>query len=643
MSVSTLLAGYVAPLVTITGVWAWTTTRRDFRVVLTIMTAMLLAILLLTASRGGLLSLLTALGFLIVIRLGQHSRALAIVPARLLYGAALVFGVIAAVLFMLSSLNATRSVGDAGRVDMWTSAVRMTGDHALLGVGPGLFGRAFRDYRDPAIAQDKLASAHNAYLNTAAETGLAGVVVSLWMGIRFIRAWYRNWKGESTQSGRLRLEGMSAALLGVGVHSLVDVFTITPIVLLILLLIVYCIRGQSRSFTRWWTATAALGIVLAYVVWLIQLDRAQIAYQRSIRGGEAALMDAQAAADIDPTLNLYDLQIAHILGQQVLAGSVVELNSARNAYLEAVKLEPTWDTGWMNLAALAERAGDLENAIVYVETARNINYFNIASLHYARLAEIVGADAPNRIVDAYILGLRYDNALPLSTFWTETELRRDAVMRYADSLDIDLQYRILAVHNPERASALVPDAPVTAAEWWIVGENALTNENDPQAAITAFNRVIDSAPLVGDYYVSRARAELYLDQAAAERDLNMAQLLGTHYEYPNAVRAQLAATSEARVSLLANALPPRLVLQEFAAVLYGRSVALFDVLPEMRPIGPGRAALQPWYELAEARAAAGDLDGARQVYRAILDYAPYEVEARERLLSSGATGQIHLF
>lgn len=636
MNVSTLLAGYVAPLVVIVAVWALTTSRRDFRVVLLTMAAALFGILVLTFSRGGILSLFTAIGFLVMLYLGRHSGVTRFIPARVLYAATTLVGVAAAILFVALSLNESRSFGDAGRLDMWSSAVRISSDHVLLGVGPGLFGRAFRAYRDPALAQDKLASAHNAYLNTAAETGLAGVVVSLWLAFSLGRAWYQNWRNAPSASARLRLEAALGALLGIGIHSLVDVFTITPIVLVMVLLAAYIVASQTTRqvvFARPWTALVALVIVLAYGLWFIQIDQAQIRYQRSLRGDEMALADAQAAAALDPALNLYALQTAHLLGQQAIADSNSDMDSARDAYRHAVELEPTWDTGWINLAAIAEQQGDLATAVRYLDRARRINQLNTASLHWARLAEQANSAPPEEIVAAYELALTINGSLPLSTFWTATELRQAALERYMETLELDAQYRILAVHDPERAYSLLLSEADSAAEWWIAGEYALTVNHDSADATAAFSEAIRRAPTAGDYYVARARAELTLDPSAAERDLNIAQLLGTAFEFPNAVRAMLAQSEAEREPLLVDALPPRQVLQEFTAVLYGRSVAPFDMFPEMRRIGPGRAAMQPWYDIASNRLDMGDADGARRVYRAILDYAPDEEEARERLLS----------
>jgi O-antigen ligase len=635
MNISTLLAGYVAPLVTITGIWAMTARRRDFRAVLTVMAIALIIILILTFSRGGLLSVLTAVATLVVFRLGRNPQIIRMVPSRTFYVAAIVVGIVSAGAFMAysASQSQSRNFGDAGRLDMWSSAVRITGDNPLLGIGPGLFGRAFRDYRNPTLAQDKLASAHNAYLNTAAETGLAGVAACLWLAGAFIGAWYQNWHTASDAPRKLRLEASFAALLGIGVHSLVDVFTITPIVLLILLLVAYCIVGKEtviQPSVRRWTEVAALVGILAYGVWFFQLDRAQIHYQRSLRGDEAALAEAQAAAELDPALTLYPLQITYLIGQQTIALPDSELEPAISAYNYALELEPTWDIGWINLAALMERQGELASAINYLDIARKINVFNTASLHWARLSEQTGSASDQDIIEAYMVAMTYNSTLPLSSFWTETDLRWQALERYLEPQEPDVKYRILAVHDPEQAYALVVDEPNSAAGWWVAGEYALTVENNHEAAISNFTQAIQRSPLTGDYYVSRARAEATIAPTVAQRDLDLAQLLGTLYEYPNEARAQLASNPDEMFELRATALPPYQVLPEFASVLYGRA-AIFDVFPQMRRIGPGRAAMQPWYEIAEQRLAAGDTDGAIRAYSAILDYAPDEQEAREHL------------
>jgi O-antigen ligase len=641
MNISTLLAGYVAPLITLCVGWALTVRRRDFRVVLWILAVLLGIVLVLTFSRGGVISALTGLGALAALRLAQTPRVTRRIPARLWFGAAALVGVIAIFGFVLLTLSEARRSGDEGRLDMWTGAVHISVDRPLLGVGPGEFGRAFRTYRDPSIARDKLASAHNAYLNTMAETGVIGVIISLWLGIAFLRTTWRTWNTASSPQRKLRVETTAAALLGVAVHSLVDVFTTTPIVLLILLLAAYGITGhRSRldprpapSRRERWAAVIALIVVLGYGIWFIQLDRAQSHYQNSLSDSENALEEAHAAATIDPYLTLYPLQIAYLTGQQVADQPDADAQPAIAAYRHALQLEPTWDTGWINLAALSARAGDTAAALKDLKTAWDINALNSAPLHWARLAEQTKAAPAAEIVNAYIQGAApsiNNPDLPLAAFWGQTDLRRQAAVTVASSLPLDWQYRILVIQDPQRAYALVPSNPQSAPEWWVAGEYALTVKKDAVGATADFTQAIQNARTVGDYYVSRARAEWQGDPAAAKRDLDAAQLLGTQYEYPNAVRALMATTPQEQRADLSAAVPGRHPGQEFAAVLYGRA-SVFDVFPEMRFTGPGSAALQPWYMLARQYAAEGNDDSAIRVYRAILDVAPFETEAQQQL------------
>lgn len=645
MNISTLLAGYLVPLVILTTGWALTVRRRDFRVVLGILAGLLALILLMTGSRGGILGILAGAGTFTTLRLSQSERLSERISGRVIIGAALFAGAVLAAGFMLWSVreSGTRDFGDAGRLDMWTSAIEMTRDHPITGVGATLFGRAFRDYRDSALVQDKLVSAHNAYLNTAAETGLPGILVSLWLGGAFVSAWWH--KRQTARGGRqIRLETTFAGLVGMGIHSLVDVFTITPIVLLMLLLAAYSItRPGSRldqpPQTPRWAAALALLAVLGYGAWFIQIDRAQSAYQESMKGTETALEHAREAAYLDPALNLYTLQIAYLMGQDVLAMPHSDIEGAVRAYQIALEREPTWDTGWINLAALTLRQGDDIHALEYLDTARKINQRNTANLYWAQLAETLQAAPDDEIMVAYQNAMLrgVNRSLPLADFWRATPLRRAALERFiAEDLPIDLQYRILSTFDAERAATLVPDTPQTAAEWWVAGEYALTAQNDPDSAIQCFSQAIALRPTYGDYYASRARAELHANPEAARHDLDIAALLTTIDEYPYAVRAELATTPEEALTYRVSALPPRQVRQEFAAALYGRGAQL-DVFPEMRTIGPGRAAMQPWYTVAEGRLLNGQIDGAIAAYRAILDYAPDEQEARDRLSVLSAT------
>jgi O-antigen ligase len=66
-----------------------------------------------------------------------------------------------------------------GRLDAWAAAVRMAGDHPVLGVGSGHFGMMYSNrYRPPDYEADTMRwlTAHSIYFLTLGELGLPGVL-----------------------------------------------------------------------------------------------------------------------------------------------------------------------------------------------------------------------------------------------------------------------------------------------------------------------------------------------------------------------------------------------------------------------------------------------------------------------------------
>ncbi len=641
MNISTLLAGYVAPLITLTIGWALTARQKDYRQVLWVLSALLFGVLILTFSRGGLLSLLTALGAFAVMRFAQQQQFRQILSPKVILGGATIVGVLGIAVFMIVSLSGSRNSGDEGRLDMYRSAVEITRDYPVFGVGVGEFGRAFREYRTPELARDKLASAHNYYLNTASETGLLGILVNLWLAVILLRTWWKRWQEAESIARKIRLEVVFAALLGVAVHSMVDVFTTTPVVLVILVLLAYSITGHKTVLDgqprgQRVPALVFLLIVLGYGAFFFQTDRAYLNYQFSlIRDGEEALERANAAQELDPALNLYTLQIAYLTGNEALKGNV-DLQTAIALYEDALEKEPTWDIGWINLAALNLANGNVQQALDNLAHAYAINPLTQSVYPYARLSDEQGLLNRDEIISLYVQAIKnlptIRGYLATSNIWMETPLREDALYEVTDSYRIDFQYRILVQHNLEAAYAIVPSDPQSPAEWWVQGEYALTVEGDAESAFQSFTEAIDGSSQYGDYYASRARAAIALnDIEQVQTDLNMAQLLGTTNEYPNVIHASIATDREQVISYLQNALPARFMPQEFSAVLYGGRFSQFDIPSQMRYPGPGRAMMQPLYSLVELYLGSNNIVQAQETYESILEYAPDEVEARNQL------------
>lgn len=638
LSVSTLQAGFTAPLVIVTIGWALTTPHRPYRRVLLGLGVLLMLALLLTKSRGGLLSLVAASGVLMIFYLTRQPQVTRYIPRRMIIAGGVTLSALGLVGLVLLTLPFGIGASNAQRLDMFSSAVEMTIDHPVTGVGVGMFGRAFRMYRDPAIAQDKLASAHNLYLNTLAETGVIGGIVGVWLLVAFGRAAWHNWQSARYRGHQRRIEIVLAALAGLAVHSMVEVFSVTPLVLLILVLAAYAIIPLPKSRLDPVPQGARLPLIallagfIAHALLFIPLDYANYRYQRSLAQTSLtdALANVQVAQRFDPFLRLYSLHEAHLRGQ------MSDRASAITAYERALDLEPTWDIGWVNLGYLEEQRGNIDRALTYYANAMAIDERNVtAYVNWARLAEASDSAEEALIVDRYLHAIQRQRRahLPTSEFWYATALRQRVIQMYVSEARIDAGYRTLLAHDPDLARTIVPDDPQSWADWWVIGEDRLRFQDDPQGAIQAFDQalaLVENPRTAGDIYTSRARAWLVLDPQRAEDDALRAQTMRTTFSFPNLVRAELVDDPDRRRDLKIDALRLLVERQEFAATLYNRP-AVFEYLQGARYPGYGGEAIQAWLDVAFTYLEQGDTEAARRGFVFILSQAPYNSTAQRAL------------
>lgn len=639
MGVSTWLAAWVAPLIIVAAVWGWTAFRRANRVPLWMLAAGLLIVLVGTTSRGGLIALAGSAAVFVGLRVLDQARKR--LDPRLLIGVigvgALIVGALGAVL--LIGQSEARWTGDVLRVNLWRGALNMIQDDPLTGVGAGLFGRAYRTVREPFNVDNRLGTAHNAYLNGAAENGLLGVIVGGWLAGALIWAW---WRARMRAEGdrRLRLDACMAALGGLAVQSLFDSFINSAMVAPMLALAAYCVVPPGSALDRpihprgRIPAAVYAAVMAGFALAFIPIDLAHSRHLASLRETSAvnALAAARDAAALDPHLTLYALQTAHL--ESIRAVEIADLDAAIRALESGTALEPTWDTGWINLGGLYERDGRFEDALSAFDRARQIDSANAGSLNWARLADARDVAPDEDIIAAYLLAFNGD-LTPTAPFWLETPRRAESLRQFITSPDnrVDLRYRAAAALMPDETASVRAsfDEPVTAREWWVVGEMAL-QEGDAAGAVEAFSASIALERGLGDGYVARARANAALgDRALAQADLRVAELLVTQFENIGAARLVLADSADDLNRLRAQALPLRVIDQNFEGVLFAGRVASFDLLLSVRYPGPSRTVMSPWYDLAADYAASGNIDAAINVYRAILDYAPAQTEALDLL------------
>ena len=164
-------------------------TKKDKRLLLVIALVLMGIALIFTASRGGLLSLLGVVGFVVLINLLKKSpdnefdenppafrRNFILIGS----GLALILLLFGAVLLLGGESSLMRGIGlsngddiSNGRTHFWSVALQIILHHPILGTGLDAFGIAFSKY-DTWNGTLRVEQAHNEYLQILADAGILG-------------------------------------------------------------------------------------------------------------------------------------------------------------------------------------------------------------------------------------------------------------------------------------------------------------------------------------------------------------------------------------------------------------------------------------------------------------------------------------
>ncbi|MGH9710250.1 MAG: O-antigen ligase family protein [Candidatus Acidiferrales bacterium] len=188
-----------------------------------ILTVVPIVALLLTESRGGIVSFIFEVGVLALILYVKRSRKSRVISlAMVLLIALLAMGWLGEnrVLNRFSGYRADELTANR-RVTMLKGTWRIFLDHSLIGCGLGTLVAVYpryETYYDGKIVDH----AHNDYIEALAETGIAGGIC----GLAFFLLWFREVRmrlarEQSSLSQALHVAGI-AACAGIMVHSLVD-------------------------------------------------------------------------------------------------------------------------------------------------------------------------------------------------------------------------------------------------------------------------------------------------------------------------------------------------------------------------------------------------------------------------------------
>lgn len=242
-----IVAGAIAPLVPLALVW--TTTQQGLRRVLVLGVALfLLAVVIVTQSRGALIGLVVAFGILSVWR----------VP-RLMWLAPLVVLVLVAGLVYLGPERVSEIIlvsdsnGSAGgRVELWDRALRMFQDFPFTGIGLGTFeSTVFTLF--PLLQNNPGAPtphAHNLYLEMGVDFGIGGFVAFLGLVTGAFGAAVQYLKRAHTRFDSAFAIGLLAGLITFLLHSLLDAVMVSTKVAFIIWILLALIVVQAASARR---------------------------------------------------------------------------------------------------------------------------------------------------------------------------------------------------------------------------------------------------------------------------------------------------------------------------------------------------------------------------------------------------------
>jgi O-antigen ligase len=243
-------------------------TKKDKRILLIFSIILMGAAIVFTSSRGGVLGLLAAVAFVLIFSFfgGRRSRktddaapnSRAVQKVAMAAGAAALLLLIFGLVLILGGNEALfRGIGVSeiqdgvsnGRAHFWPIAIKIFLERPLLGAGMEAFGVAFTKF-DSWNGMFRVEQAHNDYLQTLADAGIAGFVCV----VAFIYMLFRKGFRTVSASDGFRRDaaiGALAGCFGLLIHSFFDFPLRTPsnafFFLLLCALAVVQVRSASRK------------------------------------------------------------------------------------------------------------------------------------------------------------------------------------------------------------------------------------------------------------------------------------------------------------------------------------------------------------------------------------------------------------
>jgi len=650
---STPLSAYLALLIPpVLGLLLTLPARHPERPALWLWLALALPVQILTFSRAGVLALavslsLTALGWFLINgrqrfsirpywqRLTLFQRLLGLAVGVLLLGLGL---------FWLQSSFANRAGSTQFRFVLWDVALTVFQQHPLTGAGPGNFGRALLRLNQAGLPRLQIASAHNIYLNTAAELGLAGLLAGGYLLFRLGQAGWQHWQRLTTAPERLRLLTCGAALTGLLAQTLVDAYSATPIILLVAALaamIVAPLDSPPAPHRQRGAAALAAVLLVVYAAGFVRLAQADLSYQRSFSREEAgnlpeAVAQARQSRELDPWLAGRTFRLALLEARLAQQNDDASLRQAAiEHYRTGLAQEPIWGLNSANLAGLLWQEGQRAEAISAMQRslAAEKEPLYLVNLGYFYEQEDRWAEARA----AYGQALALEPELAGSGFWQAAPARAEQwpliveeALKFSpanpDFLPVELALARAEFDTVEALLEPEPDLTDETVRHALAEVYLSRGQPDRAAALLAPAQPVSAAD-----YLLWGRIKVQEGDDTAETLLRTAAFLGS-----NLAHYYLGQLYEGRGDLPAaeaayrRGFLPHFTAENIEITIYGRASAN-DLAPQLLRMGVSPAEAAPWLELARLYEDQQRFEEARQIYEFLLLEDPFLSVSRERL------------
>ena len=366
--------------------------------------AIAIANLILTLSRGAWIGLIAALAMLLLLSLAHHGL---LSSASLLawwvkrnkqvrqlargFSFLVVFCLVGTLALLVNSFTLTERSANL-RAEIWRSALRQFSDAPLTGNGLFTFGRSSGQHISIPPAQS-YAHAHNLPLNVAAEMGILGLLAlgaTIVLTVRRIR---RVWRAK-TGVHRKDWIFFIVPIVGLAVHHLFDYTAMMPAVALlgIISLVLALDPTHSKPFvSARLSMFCAVGLMLLWMCLLavgLRYSEINRRYLSALRlatssnleeqGRDLAQRYRQALSTLDeliasdPTMPVYHYQSAILWGLLAAAGDHNATDRGIQAFEHFLALEPNHAISWANLSVLQWQSGDNGAAVHSMKQASRL-------------------------------------------------------------------------------------------------------------------------------------------------------------------------------------------------------------------------------------------------------------------------------